>query len=115
MSIVSDDLFADKVLQLKALKDEIDQDRNEVYQVLGEWLANALDDDDNDELQKIFMAEYGNAKYLRLKRHRELIKLIAKKLEAKAKVIPSSFTPPKNTSDSQENLSFDDNANNRSL
>ena len=115
MSIVSDDLFADKVSQLKALKDEIDQDRNEVYQVLGEWLANALDDDDNDALQKIFMAEYGNAKYLRLKRHRELTKLIANKLESKTKVILSSFTPPKNTSDNQENLSFDDNTGDSSL
>lgn len=115
MSVISDDIFADKVAQLQALKKEIDQDRQEAHQVLGEWLANALDDDGNDALQKIFVAEYGNAKYLRLKRHRELIKLIAKKLEAKAKVIPSSFTLPKNTSDSQENLSFDDNANNRSL
>lgn len=115
MSIVSDDLFAEKIAQLQAIKNEIDQDRKEVYQVLGEWLSNALADDDNDVLQKIFMTECGNAKYLRLKRHRELMKLIAQKFEAKVEIVSSSFTPPKNTSENQENLSFDDTENDRPL
>lgn len=50
MSIVSDDLFADKMKQLQALKKVIHQDREELYKVMGEWLANALGDDDNHEL-----------------------------------------------------------------
>lgn len=101
MSVISDDLFADKMRQLQALKKEIDQDRQEIHQVLGEWLANALSDDTNQELQTIFLNSYNNPKYLRLKKHRELLKSIARKMEGQSKVITSSFTPPKSTQDNQ--------------
>ena len=110
MSIISDDLFADKMKQLQALKKEIDQDRLEAHQVLGEWLANALDDDDNHELQAIFLNTYNNEKYVRLKKHREFLKSIAHKVKSKIKVALNSFTPPKGNQDSKHGSLFDDDS-----
>lgn len=117
MSIVSDDLFADKIKQLQALKNEINQDKDEVYKILGEWLANALADDNNYELQAIFLGAYDSTQYLKLKKRRELLVPIAQKLESKVKesgskikVTPSNFRPPQtspNHQDSQDHLLFD--------
>ena len=107
MSVISDDLFADKMKQLQALKKEINQDRLEAHQVLGEWLANALDDDDNHELQAIFLDAHDNEKYVRLKKHREFLKSIAHKMQGEAKETPSSFTPPKNSQDSDHGSLLD--------
>ena len=109
MSIISDDLFAVKMKQLQALKNEINQDKEELYKVMGEWLANALGDDDNHELQAIFLDTYDNPKYLRLKKHRELLVPIANKLQGEAKVGSSNFTPPKSTESNQANLPFESN------
>ena len=96
MSIISDDLFAAKIKQLQALKKEINQDREKLYKVMGEWLANALGDDDNYELQTIFLETYDNPQYLGLKKHREMLVPIANKLQTEAKVRLSNFTPPQN-------------------
>ena len=115
MSVISDDLFAVKMKQLQALKKEINQDREELYKVMGEWLASALGDDNNHELQAIFLNSYDNPKYLRLKRHRELLVPIANKLQGDAKVRPSSFTPPKNTEANQDNLLFDNESEDKSV
>ena len=115
MSIISDDLFAAKIKQLQALKREIDEDKEELYKVMGEWLANALGDDDNHELQAIFLDAYDNPQYLRLKKHRELLVPIAQKLQAEAKVGSSNFTPPKNTEDNQDNLLFDNESEDKSM
>ena len=115
MSIVSDNLFADKLKQLQALKDEINQDREELYRVMGEWLANALGDDNNHELQTVFLDGYDNTKYLRLKRHRELLVPIANKLQAETKVTASSFAPPKSTESNQDNLPFDNVTEDKSV
>ena len=101
MTIISDDLFADKLKQLQALKDEINQDREEIHKVMGEWLANALGDDDNHELQAIFLDSHDNTQYLKIKRHRELLVPIAQKLEGKLKVIQRNFSPQKTTPDNQ--------------
>ena len=104
MTIISDDLFADKLKQLQALKDEINQDREEIHKVMGEWLANALGDDNNHELQAIFLDEHDNTKYLRLKKHRDLLGTVANKLnklEGEAKVVSSNFVPPQTTNDHQ--------------
>lgn len=108
MSIVSDDLFADKIKQLQALKNEINQDRDEVHKVLGEWLANALADDNNHELQTIFLDAHDNPKYLRLKKNRALLSTLATKMRSEAKLTSSKFIPPKQIQDNQEKLSFDD-------
>lgn len=111
MSIISDDLFADKLKQLQALKKEINQDKEELYKVMGEWLASALGDNNNHELQAIFLDSHDNAKYLKLKRHRELLLPIAQKLESKVKVTPSNFRPQQTTPEyqhDQDNLLFDD-------
>lgn len=110
MSVISDDLFADKIKQLQAIKKEINQDRLEAHQVLGEWLANALDDDDNHELQAIFLDAHDNENYVRLKKHRELLKAIANKIQSKAEVVPSSFTPPKSSQNSDHGSLFDDDS-----
>ena len=110
MSVISDDLFTDKMKQLQALKKEINQDRLEAHQVLGEWLANALDDDDNHELQAIFLDAHDNEKYARLKKHREFLKAIANKIQSKAEVVPSSFTPPKSSHNSDHGSLFDDDS-----
>ena len=107
MSVISDDLFANKIKQLQALKKEIDQDRLEAHKILGEWLANALDDDDNHELQAIFLDAHDNEKYVRLKKHREFLKSIAHKMQGEAKETPSSFTPPKNSQDSDHGSLLD--------
>ena len=107
MSVISDDLFADKIKQLQAIKKEINQDRLEAHQVLGEWLANALDDDDNHELQAIFLDAHDNERYVRLKKHREFLKSIAHKMQGEAKETPSSFTPPKNSQDSDHGSLLD--------
>ncbi len=107
MSVISDDLFANKIKQLQALKKEIDQDRLEAHKILGEWLANALDDDDNHELQAIFLDAHDNEKYIRLKKHREFLKSIAHKMQSEAKETPSSFTPPKNSQDSDHGSLLD--------
>ena len=107
MSVISDDLFADKIKQLQALKKEIDQDRLEAHKILGEWLANALDDDDNHELQAIFLDAHDNESYVRLKKHREFLKSIAHKMQGEAKETPSSFTPPKNSQDSDHGSLLD--------
>ena len=87
MSVISDDLFADKIKQLQAIKKEINQDRLEAHQVLGEWLANALDDDDNHELQAIFLDAHDNENYVRLKKHREFLKAIANKIQRDRKSV----------------------------
>lgn len=110
MSVISDDLFADKIKQLQAIKKEINQDRLEAHQVLGEWLANALDDDDNHELQAIFLDAHDNENYVRLKKHREFLKAIANKIQSKAEVVPSSFTPPKSSQNSDHCSLFDDDS-----
>ena len=110
MSVISDDLFANKIKQLQALKKEIDQDRLEAHQVLGEWLANALDDDENHELQAIFLDAHDNENYVRLKKHREFLKAIANKIQSKAEVVPSSFTPPKSSHNSDHGSLFDDDS-----
>lgn len=110
MSIISDDLFTDKMKQLQALKKEINQDRLEAHQVLGEWLANALDDDENHELQAIFLDAHDNESYVRLKKHREFLKAIANKIQSKAQVAPSSFTPPKDNHDNEHGSLFDDDS-----
>ena len=110
MSVISDDLFADKIKQLQALKKEIDQDRLEAHKILGEWLANALDDDDNHELQAIFLDAHDNENYVRLKKHREFLKAIANKIQSKAEVVPSSFTPPKSSHNSYHCSLFDDDS-----
>ena len=110
MSVISDDLFANKIKQLQALKKEINQDRLEAHQVLGEWLANALDDDDNHELQAIFLDAHDNENYVRLKKHREFLKAIANKIQSKAEVVPSSFTPPKSSQNSDHGSLFDDDS-----
>lgn len=110
MSVISDDLFADKIKQLQAIKKEINQDRLEAHQVLGEWLANALDDDDNHELQAIFLDAHDNENYVRLKKHREFLKAIANKIQSKAEVVTSSFTPPKSSQNSDHGSLFDDDS-----
>lgn len=107
MSVISDDLFANKIKQLQALKKEIDQDRLEAHKILGEWLANALDDDDNHELQAIFLDAHDNEKYVRLKKHREFLKSIAHKMQGEAKMVSSSFTPPKSSQDSDHGSLLD--------
>ncbi|MEJ6066340.1 MULTISPECIES: hypothetical protein [Psychrobacter] len=110
MSVISDDLFANKIKQLQALKKEIDQDRLEAHKILGEWLANALDDDDNHELQAIFLDAHDNEKYVRLKKHREFLKSIAHKMQGEAKVTLSNFTPPKDSQNSKHGSLFEDDS-----
>lgn len=118
MSIVSDDLFAAKMKQLQALKKEINQDKEELYRVMGEWLASALGDNDNHELQAIFLDSHDNPKYLRLKKHRDLLGTVANKLnklESETKVVSSDFTPPKSTESNQDNLLFDNESEDKSV
>lgn len=104
MSIISDDLFAAKIKQLQAIKREINQDRIEVYQILGEWLAHALNDDNNSDLRKIFMTEHKNPKYVRLKKDQKLLASIVQNMELKpnVSVAKSGFTLPKSSADAEE-------------
>ncbi len=107
MSVIPDEIFSTKLNQLKALKNEIDQDRNEIYTVLGEWLVNALNDDNNKELRELFISGYDNTKYLSKKKQREMIKPIADRTAIKLKTTASNFDAPSSKNDDQDNLNFD--------
>ena len=82
MSIVNDKLFEDKISELKRIEKELQEEKDAVHIVLGEWLSNALDDDKNLELRKLFINKHDDKKYLSLKRQRAVAEKIAENLKA---------------------------------
>ncbi|WP_201537390.1 hypothetical protein [Psychrobacter ciconiae] len=99
MSILDDNLFAEKRRRLQELQDELNKDKAEIQLILGEWLAKALADNNQEVLQEIFLSEYNNVKYLKAKSKRSLLANVAdnlqKNIEKGLKVTQSSFEPPR--------------------
>lgn len=99
MLILDDNLFAEKRRRLQELQDELNKDKAEIQLILGEWLAKALADNNQEVLQEIFLSEYNNVKYLKAKSKRSLLANVAdnlqKNIEKDLKVTNSDFKPPK--------------------
>ena len=99
MSILDDNLFAEKRRRLQELQDELNKDKAEIQLILGEWLAKALADNNQEVLQEIFLSEYNNVKYLKAKSKRSQLASVAdnlqKNIEKGLKVTNSDFEPPK--------------------
>ncbi|WP_169393521.1 MULTISPECIES: hypothetical protein [Psychrobacter] len=99
MSILDDNLFAEKLRRLQELQDELNKDKAEIQLILGEWLAKALADNNQEVLQEIFLSEYNNVKYIKAKSKRSQLAIVAdnlqKNIEKGLKVAKSDFKPPK--------------------
>lgn len=99
MSILDDNLFAEKRKRLQELQDELNKDKAEIQLILGEWLAKALADNDQEVLQEIFLSEYNNVKYIKAKIKRAQLAIVAdnlqKNIDHSLKVTKSNFEPPK--------------------
>lgn len=90
MSILNDNLFDDKLKELQRIEKELQDEKDAVHIILGQWLVNALDDDKNNELRKLFIDKYDDKKYLSLKRHRSVTEKIANNLKAVTKTTDSN-------------------------
>lgn len=90
MSIVNDSLFEEKVKELQEIEKQLEQEKNNVYNVLGQWLANALDDKNNKQLIDLFVNKHDDKKYLSLKRQRAVSKKIADNLKSLSKTADSN-------------------------
>jgi len=99
MSILEGDIFAEKRKRLQELQDELNKDKAEIQLILGEWLAKALADNDQEVLQEIFLSEYNNVKYIKAKIKRAQLAIVAdnlqKNIDHSLKVTKSNFEPPK--------------------
>ncbi|WP_169393572.1 MULTISPECIES: hypothetical protein [Psychrobacter] len=105
MSILDDNLFAEKRKRLQELQDELNKDKAEIQLILGEWLAKALADNNQEVLQEIFLSEFNNVKYLKAKSKRSLLADVAdnlqKNIEKGLKVTNSDFKPPKSKTEAK--------------
>lgn len=81
MSVVSNELFPEHLKKLKALQDELDENKTNVHTTMGIWLDNALTDDKNIELRKLFIENADNKKYLSKKSQRDITKKVANNLD----------------------------------
>lgn len=112
MSIVNDKLFEDKISELKRIEDELQAEKNSVLIVLGEWLANALDDKENVELRKLFISKHDDKKYLSLKRQRSVTEKIAENVKALDKTKDSNHAENIASADSKSEKISTDNSEN---
>ena len=90
MSIIKDDLFAENLAKLKEIKQALNDDKNGALITLGTWLDNALSDDNNSDLRKLFIDEAENKKYLTKQHQRDLTKRLADTLTVNDKVKDSN-------------------------
>lgn len=86
MSIIKDDLFAENLAKLKEIKQALNDDKNDALVTLGTWLDNALSDDNNNDLRKLFIDNAENKKYLTKQHQRDLTKKLADTLTVNDKV-----------------------------
>lgn len=94
MSLIEDSLLADKLDAVKQAQNALNDEKNNYYIVLGEWLENALQSD-NKDIKDFFVREAENTKFLKRKHDRVIAKKVADKLQAISKV---------KTSDSSKSL-----------
>lgn len=90
MSIIKDDLFAENLAKLKEIKQALTDDKNDALVTLGTWLDNALSDDNNNDLRKLFVDNAENKKYLTKQHQRDLTKRLAETLTVNDKVKDSN-------------------------
>lgn len=90
MSIIKDDLFAENLAKLKEIKQALNNDKNDALVTLGTWLDNALSDDNNNDLRKLFIDNAENKKYLTKQHQRDLTKRLADNLTINDKVKDSN-------------------------
>ena len=90
MSIIKDDLFAENLAKLKEIKQALNNDKNDALVTLGTWLDNALSDDNNNDLRKLFIDNAENKKYLTKQHQRDLTKRLADNLTVNDKVKDSN-------------------------
>lgn len=90
MSIINDDLFTENVSKLKEIKKALNDNKNDALITLGIWLDNALSDDNNNELRKLFIDNAENKKYLTKQNQRNLTKKLADNLVVNSKVKASN-------------------------
>lgn len=81
MSLIEDSLLVEKLAAVRLAEQAVKDEKNNYYLVLGEWLENALQDD-NEHLQALFISEADNKNYLSRKGDRNIAKRIADKLSA---------------------------------
>lgn len=105
MSLIEDTLLPEKLKAVRKAKKELEDEKNNYYLVLGEWLENALQDD-NNELKKLFISESENKKYLSRKYDRNIAKKIADKLSATDKLKASNHA---------QNIANQDNLTNNDI
>lgn len=91
MSLIEESLLAEKLEAVKQAQNALNDEKNNYYLVLGEWLENALQGD-NQELKNLFISESENTKYLKRKNDRSIAKKIADKLSAVDKVKTSNHS-----------------------
>lgn len=101
MSLIENSLLADKLDAVKQAQNALNDEKNNYYVVLGEWLENALESD-NQEIKDFFIKEADNNKFLKRKNDRIVAKKIADKLEAISKVKSSNHSKSFETSDGQQ-------------
>lgn len=85
MSLIEDSLLVDKLKAVRQAEKELKDEKNNYYLILGEWLENALQDN-NEALQALFIQESENKQYLSRKHDRNVAKKIADKLSAVTKI-----------------------------
>lgn len=91
MSLIENSLLADKLDAVKQAQNALNDEKNNYYVVLGEWLENALQSD-NQEIKDFFIKEADNNKFLKRKNDRTVAKKIADKLQATSKVKSSDHS-----------------------
>lgn len=89
MSLIENSLLAEKLEAVKQAQNALNDEKNNYYVVLGEWLENALQSD-NQEIKDFFIKEADNNKFLKRKNDRIVAKKIAEKLQASNKVKSSN-------------------------
>lgn len=90
MSIIKDDFFAENLAKLIEIKQALNNDKNDAIVTLGTWLDNALSDDKNNDLRKLFIDNAENKKYLTKQHQRDLTKRLADTLTVNDKVKDSN-------------------------
>lgn len=106
MSLIEDSLLIEKLEAVKQAQNALNEEKSNYYVVLGEWLENALQGD-NQQLKDYFISESENTKYLKRKNDRSIAKKIADKLSAINKLQNSNYAQNTVKNSGQHNANLD--------
>lgn len=106
MSLIEDSLLIEKLEAVKQAQNALNEEKSNYYVVLGEWLENALQGD-NQQLKDYFINESENTKYLKRKNDRSIAKKIADKLSAMNKSQSSNHVQNIIKNNGQHNADLD--------